>query len=105
MILKSKANGRKFLKLLFSAALIALLFNVKVCEASHVNFSFGVVESYPAPVPVQTTAWIPGHWDGGYWVPAQYVQYNNYQPAPSYVYVDDYGYYPRHHWHRHHYYY
>lgn len=96
------AQPSNFTKLLILLLIsFSTLFISNMSKASHISFNVGVIEAYPMPVQM---AWVPAHWIDGYWVPAQYVQYSDFPPAPTYVYMDN-GYYPVRHWHRHHYYY
>jgi len=89
------------LKGLFLFLLFVLTINV--CEARvHVYLNIGPAygTTYGPHV-----VWVPGHWDHGYWVPGQYVEYGGYAPGPGYIWTGG-GYHHRHwhhgYWHHHH---
>jgi len=87
----------QFIKSCIIIILSLLTFNA--CEArSTVILSIG--PAYPSTYGPQVV-WIPGHWDHGYWIPGQYVEYAGPAPGTGYIWMRG-GAYHGHHWHRGH---
>lgn len=85
-------------KIVLSCLILGL--SVSVCHARVVvgvgmNYGPGYYAPQPCyygPPPCYAppqVAWVPGHWECGYWVPSHYIQYA--APAPAYVQPAYYG--------------
>lgn len=77
---------------------------VSVCEA-RVVVNIGLGPIYSTPYGSQVS-WVPGHWDNGYWIPGQYIEYAGRPPGAGFVWVGGGFDGDRHHWrhgywHRH----
>lgn len=72
------SNSMKLKTLVKNSILVVIAaFSLYICDASaHVTigFSFGPA-FYPQPYP--DVVWVPSHWENGYYVPGQYVQYGS----------------------------
>ena len=65
-----------------------VLLSMNVAQA---NVVFGVGSQFGSDV-----QYVPGHWEGGYWIPGQYVEYT--QPASGFYMNNGYG--DNDHWRR-----
>lgn len=97
-------------------AVLALL-SVNSCFAARIVVGVGApyyppynppyIETYnppyyeAPPYAVEARAWVPDHWENGYWIPGHYVDIPEPTPAPGYVWIEG-GWGPHHHWHHGH---